>query len=80
MMRINYIQHSHVQSVEESHKEKMPMNSCQYYCRCTHCGAILKPKAGNCCVYCSYGDIPCPSVQNEQGFCELYDSNGRERI
>ena len=27
------------------------------------CGAVLKPKPGDCCVYCSYGDIPCPPIQ-----------------
>ncbi|TGE15005.1 hypothetical protein E5J99_13940 [Hymenobacter elongatus] len=28
--------------------------------------AILKPLAGDCCVYCSYGTVPCPPIQ-EQG-------------
>src|SRR4051794_24446282 len=23
----------------------------------------LRPKRGNCCMFCSYGDAPCPSVQ-----------------
>jgi hypothetical protein len=23
----------------------------------------LRPKAGDCCVFCSYGTVPCPPVQ-----------------
>ncbi len=51
----------------EKSKEKMPTDSCQYYYECSHCGALLKPKTGDCCVYCSYGDIPCPPIQKEIG-------------
>jgi hypothetical protein len=25
--------------------------------------ALLKPKSGDCCVFCSYGDVPCPPIQ-----------------
>ena len=24
---------------------------------------LLRPKAGDCCVFCSYGSIPCPPIQ-----------------
>ncbi len=48
---------------EGKSKEKMPTNVCQYYYECVSCGALLKPKTGDCCVYCSYGDTPCPPVQ-----------------
>jgi hypothetical protein len=24
---------------------------------------ILKPKQGDCCVYCSYGTVKCPPMQ-----------------
>lgn len=23
----------------------------------------VKPKPGDCCVYCSYGTVPCPPIQ-----------------
>ncbi|MDD5502192.1 MAG: GDCCVxC domain-containing (seleno)protein [Candidatus Thermoplasmatota archaeon] len=42
---------------------KMPTNSCQILYRCINCGAILKPKEGDCCVFCSYADTPCPPMQ-----------------
>ena len=31
------------------------------------CGALLKPKPGDCCVYCSYGDVACPPIQEGGG-------------
>ncbi|WP_084141881.1 GDCCVxC domain-containing (seleno)protein [Hyphomonas johnsonii] len=44
-------------------KEAMPTNACQYFYDCKGCGALLKPKPGDCCVYCSFGDVACPSIQ-----------------
>jgi hypothetical protein len=44
----------------------MPVDSCQYLYECTGCHALHKPMAGDCCVYCSYGSVPCPPKQVEQ--------------
>lgn len=44
-------------------EETMPTDACQYFYKCKSCGVVLKPKAGDCCVYCSYGTQPCPSKQ-----------------
>jgi len=41
----------------------MPVDACQYFYNCKGCGALLRPKDGDCCVYCSYGSVPCPSIQ-----------------
>ncbi|WP_429615043.1 GDCCVxC domain-containing (seleno)protein [Sphingobium olei] len=30
---------------------------------CRHCAAVLRPLAGDCCVFCSFGDVPCPPIQ-----------------
>lgn len=46
-----------------SYSEVMPTDACVYYYECTACKALLKPKAGDCCVFCSYGSVPCPPVQ-----------------
>ena len=46
-----------------SETENMATDSCQWFYDCKGCGAVLKPKSGDCCVYCSYGSIPCPSIQ-----------------
>ena len=42
--------------------ETMPTNACQFF-GCTGCGTKLKPKSGDCCVFCSYGSVPCPPIQ-----------------
>ncbi|MHA1211864.1 MAG: GDCCVxC domain-containing (seleno)protein [Candidatus Heimdallarchaeota archaeon] len=44
-------------------EETMPTNYCQVKYKCTNCGSILKPKSGDCCVYCSYGTEKCPPLQ-----------------
>ncbi|MDY0329290.1 MAG: GDCCVxC domain-containing (seleno)protein [Thiomonas sp.] len=31
------------------------------------CGAELRPLPGDCCVFCSYGSVPCPPVQRLRG-------------
>jgi hypothetical protein len=48
-------------------EEEMLTNACQYFYECPHCAVILKPKPGECCVFCSYGDVKCPPVQQERG-------------
>ena len=44
----------------------MPLDACQYFYECPHCGEMLKPKPGDCCVFCSYADTKCPSKQVEE--------------
>jgi len=41
----------------------MPTDQCLYFDECPTCHAILKPKAGDCCVFCSYGSVKCPPKQ-----------------
>ncbi|WP_281063696.1 GDCCVxC domain-containing (seleno)protein [Sphingomonas sp. LaA6.9] len=43
--------------------ETMPTDACQFFYACKHCQAVLRPLAGDCCVFCSYADIPCPPIQ-----------------
>jgi hypothetical protein len=43
--------------------ERMPADACQWFYECAACRALLKPKPGDCCVFCSYGSVPCPPVQ-----------------
>ena len=45
--------------------ETMPEDACQYFYTCTGCGARLKPRSGDCCVFCSYGTAVCPPKQAE---------------
>lgn len=50
-------------------QETMPTDACQFFYECTACGAMLKPIHGDCCVFCSYGSVKCPSQQLERGCC-----------
>jgi hypothetical protein len=47
----------------------MPTDFCLYFYECASCTTLLKPKPGDCCVFCSYGDVPCPPVQNRDACC-----------
>ena len=51
-----------------SKAELMPTDACQWYYECTSCKTLLKPKRGDCCVFCSYGTVKCPPIQ-AQGSC-----------
>ncbi|HJZ39217.1 MAG TPA: GDCCVxC domain-containing (seleno)protein [Bacteroidales bacterium] len=44
-------------------EETMLTDSCQFIYECVNCKTLLRPKEGDCCVYCSYGSVPCPPVQ-----------------
>ena len=46
-------------------EETMPTDICQFFYTCSNCGTRLRPKPGDCCVYCSYGSEKCPSKQIE---------------
>lgn len=62
-------------------REVMPTDACRFFYECTGCGVRLKPKSGDCCVFCSYGDVPCPPIQdsgkNGQSCCFQPDSGLR---
>jgi hypothetical protein len=47
----------------------MPTNACVWFQECAACGEWLKPKPGDCCVFCSYGDARCPPQQTGSDCC-----------
>ena len=49
--------------------EPMPTDACQFFYECTNCHALLRPKSGDCCVFCSFGSVKCPPVQAQQSCC-----------
>jgi hypothetical protein len=49
-------------------QKTMPLDACQFFYACPGCNAVLKPLPGDCCVFCSYGSVPCPPVQRD-GAC-----------
>lgn len=52
-----------------SEKEEMPTDACQFYYDCKGCGELLRPLAGDCCVFCSFGDVKCPPIQDGNSCC-----------
>jgi len=48
-------------------EETMPTDACQLFYECTSCKALMRPKPGDCCVFCSFGSVECPPVQVEGG-------------
>lgn len=44
-------------------EEIMPTDRCVFFYKCENCNKIIKPKEGDCCVFCSYGTEKCPPMQ-----------------
>lgn len=53
-----------------SERETMPTNACQYFYECKGCKSLLKPLVGDCCVFCSYGSVRCPPIQQRHRCCQ----------
>jgi hypothetical protein len=47
----------------------MPTDACQWFYECENCKAVLRPKPGDCCVFCSYGTNKCPPMQADRSSC-----------
>ncbi|MHA4741330.1 GDCCVxC domain-containing (seleno)protein [Dyadobacter sp. MSC1_007] len=50
--------------------EIMPADACMYFYQCMSCKLVLKPLAGDCCVFCSYGSEKCPPIQEQRNCCQ----------
>ncbi|MCJ9723887.1 hypothetical protein MOV66_22745 [Agrobacterium sp. SHOUNA12C] len=50
-------------------RETMPTDACQFYYQCSNCKVVLRPKPGDCCVFCSFGSAKCPPVQQQRECC-----------
>ncbi|MFA5825445.1 MAG: GDCCVxC domain-containing (seleno)protein [Gallionellaceae bacterium] len=59
------ILHSTITCPQCGHQEEetMPTDACQWFYKCKNCGAVLRPKHGDCCVFCSFGTVKCPPLQ-----------------
>lgn len=56
--------------------EIMATDACLYFYQCLSCKTLLKPKPGDCCVFCSYGSVKCPPVQMANACSECH-GNGK---
>jgi len=50
-------------------QETMPTDACQFFYECGNCGTMLRPNRGDCCVFCSFGSVRCPPMQEQRGWC-----------
>jgi len=50
-------------------QETMPTDACQFFYECSHCKALLHARQGDCCVFCSFGSVKCPPMQQARGCC-----------
>jgi hypothetical protein len=44
----------------------MPTTYCQVTYKCEACDTTHAHRPGDCCVFCSYADLPCPSKQGAE--------------
>jgi hypothetical protein len=67
-----FVADSELSCPECGHKEllTMPTDACQWFYECPACHTLLKPKAGDCCVFCSYGSVACPPIQLQRSGSE----------
>lgn len=47
----------------------MPTDTCVFFHECAACHTIVRPKAGDCCVFCSFGSEVCPPMQGGDSEC-----------
>ena len=43
--------------------ESMPTDACVFFHQCEGCHERLRPRPGDCCVFCSFGTVKCPPMQ-----------------
>ncbi len=48
------------------HTETMPEDACAFFYTCSACETTLRPAAGDCCVFCTWADVPCPPIQRQR--------------
>ncbi|WP_428984160.1 GDCCVxC domain-containing (seleno)protein [Ralstonia psammae] len=41
-------------------RDLMPRRPCLFYWGCPQWRTLLRPKPRDCCLFCSFGSVPCP--------------------
>lgn len=50
---------------QHQQRARIPEHACQLTYVCEGCLLTHRHKEGDCCVFCSYADQPCPSREEE---------------
>ena len=45
--------------------ELMSVDSCLVFYSCTNCDEGLRPATEDCCIFCTFGSVICPSKQKQ---------------
>ncbi|MFN2507903.1 MAG: GDCCVxC domain-containing (seleno)protein [Chthoniobacterales bacterium] len=53
-------------------------NACLFFYDCISCNGRLKPNPGDCCVFCSYGSVPC-ALSAASDWCGLVRAVGARK-
>ena len=53
-------------SCGDQREQRMPEFSCLPVYTCPVCQTVLRPAAGDCCIFCTYGSVPCPAIQEQR--------------
>src|SRR3989344_894305 len=48
---------------QHSQIETMPTDQCVFFYECSNCHVELRQNSGDCCVFCSFGSVKCPTMQ-----------------
>ena len=61
----NVVMQSEITCPKCGHKkiETLPTDVCVIKYNCEKCNAEMRPKDGDCCVFCTFGSHKCPSMQ-----------------
>jgi hypothetical protein len=59
-------------------REAMPQDACRFFYECENCKTLLRPKRGDCCVFCSFSSVKCPPVQAQKACCGLNSATDAE--
>ncbi|HEX6704864.1 MAG TPA: GDCCVxC domain-containing (seleno)protein [Albitalea sp.] len=60
--------------------ETMPTDACLWFYECEGCKAMLTPRAGDCCIFCSFGSTRCPPMLKKQsGVDQCRDASSSPR-
>lgn len=54
-----------------SKEEIMPGNASLYFYKCEGCQTVLRPREGECCVFCSYGTEKCAPAQMNDWYLSM---------
>lgn len=46
-------------------RETMPVDACPFFYECLRCHARLRPRPGDCCVFCSFGSVRWTQCEGE---------------